>query len=61
MKEIPTMTSPPQMKEAPATAGAGGGGGSNNITITVNATEKDLGDKIANAVRGVLYSANIAN
>lgn len=40
--------------EAPA-GGAGGGAPSKQITIQVNATEKDLAQRIANEVRGVMY------
>jgi hypothetical protein len=52
---------PAQFKEAPGAMGGGGAGGGKNITININATEKDLAQRIAMAVRGVLYEENIAN
>ena len=41
----------------PATTGTGA---CQNITITVNATEKNLGQKIANEVRAVLFNNQVA-
>jgi hypothetical protein len=37
-----------------------GGGSSKNITITVNATERDLGQKIADKINTALYNWQLA-
>jgi hypothetical protein len=47
----------PMLPEMTAARGTGAGGG--NISITVNATEKDLAQKIANEVRAVLYRQQV--
>lgn len=51
--------STPLMKEMPGLSAAVGGGGRGDISITVNATEKDLAQKIANEVRAVLYKQQV--
>ena len=48
----------PMMKGNAAAGGAVPGAG-NKIEITVNATEKDLGSRIANEIKGALYQLNV--
>lgn len=50
--------STPLMKEMPGLSSAAGGKGG-DISITVNATERDLAQKIANEVRAVLYKQQV--
>ena len=42
-----------------AAAGGAVPGAGNKIEITVNATEKDLGSRIANEIKGALYQLNV--
>ena len=63
-KDYPLLSSKdttPLMPPAatPAPAAAGGAGGGNNIQISVTATERDLAQRIANEVRGVLYQQQL--
>ena len=53
---MPSVTSPRSnmITGSPGPAAAGPGAGQ-NITITVNATERNMAQKIANEVRAVLY------
>jgi hypothetical protein len=56
------MTPPPAPVMEPAVATATAGAGTRgDININVTATEKDLAQRIANEVRGVLYKNNINN
>lgn len=51
-----------RIKEVPANptpAAAPGGAAQKSITINVNATEKDLAQRIANEIRGVLYKEQL--
>jgi hypothetical protein len=55
-------TTPKRIKEVPANptlAAAPGGAAQKSITINVNATEKDLAQRIANEIRGVLYKEQL--
>jgi hypothetical protein len=54
------QTKPMIMGENPPALG-GGNAGAKAITINVNATERDLAQKIANEVRGVLYREQVNN
>ena len=48
----------PFLKSGAAMGGTTPGGGG-DITITVNANEKDLGDRIANEIKGALYQMHV--
>ena len=54
-------TTPKRIGDVPAnpTLAAPGGAAQKSITINVNATEKDLAQRIANEIRGVLYKEQL--